>query len=117
MIDHISPHIHGDALENDTNELAALEEDKAARLAQLFQAMADTNRMRIVSLLLEHELCVHDIATLLDMSQSAVSHQMRALRHMHLVKARKEGRHVYYSLDDDHVRQLFHVGLEHVECG
>lgn len=95
----------------------ALQEDKAANLAELFRAMGDTNRMRIISLLLKHELCVFDIADLLSMSQSAVSHQLRALRQMSLVKARKEGRHVFYTLDDNHVRQLFQIGLEHVECG
>ena len=114
MIDNIQQR---QQLEDPSAGIDALDEDKAAQLAQLFQAMADTNRMRIVSMLLDHELCVHDIATLLEMSQSAVSHQMRALRQMHLVKARKDGRHVYYSLDDEHVGQLFHIGLDHVECG
>jgi DNA-binding transcriptional ArsR family regulator len=94
------------------NELIA--EEQAVELADLFRAMGDANRMRIVSVLIHHELCVHDIASLVDMSQSAVSHQLRALRQMRLVKSRRDGRNVYYTLDDDHVRQLFEVGLEHV---
>lgn len=94
-----------------------IDEAKAAGLAELFRAMGDTNRMRIVSLLLEDELCVQDIAAQSGMSQSAVSHQMRALRQMRLVRARKVGRQVFYRLDDDHVRQLFEIGLEHVEEG
>ena len=112
-------HTCGDALSNEPHvaEEDILEEEKASSLAELFRAMGDTNRMRIISLLLNHELCVHDIAVLLGMSQSAVSHQMRSLRQMRLVKSRKEGRHVYYTLDDDHVRQVFQIGLEHVECG
>lgn len=112
-------HSCGDVLNNEPHvaEDDILEEEKAASLAELFRAMGDTNRMRIIGLLLHHELCVHDLAVLLDMSQSAVSHQMRSLRQMRLVKSRKDGRHVYYTLDDDHVRQVFQIGLEHVECG
>lgn len=94
-----------------------LAEDRATSVAELFRTMGDMNRVRIISLLLHHELCVHDIAELLNMSQSAVSHQMRALRQMRLVRNRKEGRHVYYALDDEHVRQLFEIGLEHAEDG
>lgn len=94
-----------------------LDESTAVDLAELFRTMGDTNRMRIIALLMKHELCVHDVANLLDMSQSAVSHQMRALRQMRLVKSRKVGRNVYYTLDDDHVAQLFAIGLEHLRDG
>lgn len=94
-----------------------LDEVRAADLAALLKAMGDTNRIRIISLLMTQELCVHDISGLLDLSQSAVSHQMRTLRQMRLVRARREGRHMYYALDDDHVRQLFAVGLAHVDEG
>ena len=102
------------------NEIALVEadllnEDLAFDLAELFRTLGDTNRMRLISLLIDHELCVHDLAALAGMSHSAVSHQMRALRQTRLVKSRKEGRHVYYTLDDDHVRQLFDIGLEHVK--
>jgi len=85
----------------------------AAGLAETFQALADPNRVRIISALLDGELCVYDIAALLGMTQSAVSHQLRLLRNLRLVKHRKEGRVVYYSLDDDHIRDLFSRGLEH----
>ncbi|GAB4520676.1 MAG: hypothetical protein OHK0046_31230 [Anaerolineae bacterium] len=98
-----------------TAQIAPLDEEQAVPLAELFKTMGDPNRMRIISLLLESELCVVDIARLLGMGQSAVSHQMRALRVMRLVKVRKAGRHVYYTLDDDHVRQLFEIGLAHVK--
>lgn len=119
MVDSVQSHTCGDVLHSEEHlaEADILEEEKAARLAELFRAMGDTNRMRIIGLLLHHELCVHDVAVLLDMSQSAVSHQMRALRQMRLVKSRKDGRHVYYTLDDNHVAEVFKVGLEHVECG
>lgn len=119
MDQKIKSHVCGDVL-NDEPHIAEddiLEEETAASLAELFRAMGDTNRMRIIGLLLHHELCVHDVAVLLGMSQSAVSHQMRSLRQMRLVKSRKDGRHVYYTLDDEHVRQVFQIGLEHVECG
>ena len=86
----------------------------AARLAETFQALADPTRIRIVSVLADHELCVCDLADLLGMSQSAVSHQLRLLRNLHLVKARKEGREVNYSLDDDHIHDLFRRGLDHI---
>ena len=88
--------------------------ERAGELAELFRTMGDTNRMRIISVLREHELCVHDITTLLEMTQSAVSHQLRALRRMKLVKSRRDGRHIYYTLDDEHVEQLFKIGLEHI---
>lgn len=87
----------------------------AARLAETFKALSDPSRVRIISALSQAELCVHDLAAALGMSQSAVSHQLRSLREMRLVRYRKQGRHVYYQLDDDHIRDLFQRGLEHVE--
>lgn len=87
----------------------------AARLAATFKALADPTRVRIVSILTETELCVCDLAATLGMTQSAVSHQLRLMRDIRLVKSRKEGRMVYYSLDDEHIRDLFQRGLEHVE--
>ena len=73
--------------------------------------------MRIVSLLSEAELCVCDLAAALDMSQSAVSHQLRTLRDLQLVRWRREGRQVFYALDDEHVSDLFQRGLDHVIHG
>jgi DNA-binding transcriptional ArsR family regulator len=89
--------------------------DTATRLAQLFKALSDPSRVRIISALTYTELCVHDLSAALGMTQSAVSHQLRSLREMHLVRFRKEGRHVYYQLDDEHISELFQGGLEHVQ--
>ncbi len=89
----------------------------ATRLAQLFKAMSDPTRVRIISALAHTELCVYDLAATLGMSQSAVSHQLRRLRELNLVRYRKTGRHVYYRLDDEHVSELFRCGLEHIIHG
>jgi DNA-binding transcriptional ArsR family regulator len=87
----------------------------ATRLAELFKALSDPSRVRIISALTHTELCVYDLAAALGMSQSAVSHQLRSLREMRLVRHRRQGRHVYYQLDDEHIRDLFRRGREHVE--
>jgi ArsR family transcriptional regulator, lead/cadmium/zinc/bismuth-responsive transcriptional repressor len=86
----------------------------AVQLAAAFQALADPTRVRILSALLEHELCVCDLAAVLGMTQSAISHQLRLLRSLAIVRARKDGRIVYYALDDEHVRDLYQRGLEHI---
>lgn len=86
----------------------------ANRLAATFQALADPTRLRIISALAEQELCVCDLAVLVNMSQSAISHQLRLLRNLRLVKNRKEGRIVFYTLDDEHIASLFRLGLEHI---
>jgi DNA-binding transcriptional ArsR family regulator len=86
----------------------------ATRLAQLFKALSDPTRVRIISALAHTELCVYDLAATLGMSQSAVSHQLRRLRELRLVSYHKTGRHVYYRLDDEHVSELFRCGLEHI---
>jgi DNA-binding transcriptional ArsR family regulator len=90
-----------------------VDEGTAAGLAETFQALSDPSRVRLISALLDGEMCVVDLATLLGMSQSAVSHQLRLLRNLRLVKNRKAGRIVFYSLDDEHIRDLFERGLEH----
>lgn len=84
-------------------------------LARTFGALADPTRVRIISALLQTELCVCDISALLKVSQSAVSHQLRQLRDMRLVKSRKVGRIVYYTLDDEHISELFTLGSEHLK--
>jgi DNA-binding transcriptional ArsR family regulator len=89
----------------------------ASRLAETFKALSDPSRVRIVSLLAEAELCVCDLAAALEMSQSAVSHQLRTLRDMRLVRRRRDGRQIFYTLDDDHVADLFRRGLAHVAHG
>lgn len=86
-----------------------------ARMSSLFGALGDPTRLRIVSALSQRELCVCDIAASLGMSQSAISHQIRQLRELGLVRSRRDGRLVYYALDDDHVLTLFHQAKEHVE--
>jgi ArsR family transcriptional regulator len=107
--------IHADQVESAFASL--VDEEAAARLASTFQALSDPTRVRMISALLEHELCVCDLAVVLGMSQSAISHQLRILRDLRLVRSRKEGRVVYYALDDDHIRDLFSRGMEHVIHG
>jgi ArsR family transcriptional regulator len=86
----------------------------ATRLADTFKSLADPTRVRIISILAETELCVCDLAATLGMTQSAVSHQLRLMSAMRLVKSRKAGRMVYYTLDDEHIHDLFQRGLAHV---
>ena len=86
----------------------------AYRAADFFKIIGDKTRMKILLALFESELCVCDIAVLLDMNQSAISHQLRVLKQAELVKYRKEGRVVYYSLDDDHVKNILDQGLVHI---
>lgn len=94
-----------------------LKDQTSTHLADLFSALSDPTRLRIISVLLEGEMNVGDLAAQLEMSESAVSHQLRGLRHMKLVRSRKHGRQVYYTLDDDHVAKLYRLGLDHVEHG
>lgn len=92
-------------------------EQTFTHLADLFSALSDPTRLRIISVLLEGEMNVGEIAARLEMSESAVSHQLRGLRYRRLVRSRKNGRQVYYALDDDHVAKLYRMGLDHVEHG
>ena len=94
-----------------------LKEPTSAHLADLFSALSDPTRLRIISVLLDGELNVGELAGQLGMTGSAVSHQLRGLRFMHLVRSRKNGRQVFYALDDDHVAKLYRLGLEHIEHG
>ncbi len=94
-----------------------LKDQTSSHLADLFSALSDPTRLRIISVLLDGEMNVGDIAEQLEMSESAMSHQLRGLRHMRLVRSRKNGRQVYYALDDDHVAKLYLLGLDHVEHG
>ncbi|WP_353095801.1 metalloregulator ArsR/SmtB family transcription factor [Tissierella praeacuta] len=90
------------------------EEENLYDLAELFKVFGDSTRIEILWALNEAEMCVCDIAALLNMTQSAISHQLRVLRQATLVKNRKEGKVVYYSLDDEHVKQIFDQGLIHI---
>ncbi len=89
----------------------------ATRLAETFKALSDPTRVRLISALSHSEMCVHELAAAVGVSQSAASHQLRTLREMRLVRFRKEGRHVFYTLDDDHIDSLFRQGLDHIEHG
>ena len=85
-------------------------------IAELFKAFGDPTRVRILSHLLGQERCVSDIAEAVELTQSAVSHQLRILKQMHLIKFRREGKNILYSLADDHVKTILRMGLEHVMC-
>lgn len=90
------------------------ESDHLQELSNLFKVLGDATRMRILNALLQSELCVCDLVGILNMNQSAISHQLRVLRSSKIVKYRKVGRNVYYSLDDDHINQLIRHGMDHV---
>ena len=90
------------------------DEDTLYDLTELFRIFGDSTRVRILYLLFASEMCVCDMAALLGLTQSAVSHQLRALKNVRLVKSRREGKTVFYSLADDHVKVIINQGLEHV---
>ncbi|MCT4509346.1 MAG: metalloregulator ArsR/SmtB family transcription factor [Tepidibacter sp.] len=104
--------IHEDIIENARKNMP--EEETLYDVAELFKVFGDTTRIKIIYALFMSEMCVCDIATLLEMTQSAISHQLRVLKNARLVKFRKEGKVAYYSLDDDHVKQIFDTGLAHI---
>ena len=105
--------IHYDAV--DKIEKGMLSDAMYERLALLFHLFGDGTRIRILHALEQGELCVCDISSLLGMTKSAVSHQLKTLRLANLVKFRKEGQVVYYSLSDDHVKDIIDIGLEHLQ--
>ncbi|HHT67783.1 MAG TPA: helix-turn-helix transcriptional regulator [Firmicutes bacterium] len=90
-------------------------EEALFNLAEFFKVFGDTTRIRILYALFQSEMCVCDIAHLLGMTQSAISHQLRVLKGAKLVRNRKEGRVVYYSLDDDHIKAIFDQGYQHIQ--
>lgn len=91
------------------------DDDEIFELAELFKMFADSTRMKIICALKEKELCVGEIAFITNTTQSAISHQLRILKQSKLVKYRKEGKSVYYSLDDEHVNEILMKGREHIE--
>ena len=91
------------------------QEEMLYDLAELFKVFGDTTRIKILYVLFSKEMCVCDIADLLGMTHSAISHQLRVLKQARLVKFRKEGKVVYYSLDDSHISQIFDCGLSHIQ--
>ncbi len=84
-------------------------------MAEFFKVFGDSTRMKIISSLLVSELCVGEIAEIVNSTQSAISHQLRVLKQAKLVKYRKEGKTVYYSLDDEHIKSIYKIGKEHIE--
>ena len=117
MSDHIEVcsfiHAHEEVVEMVRERMP--EEELLYDLAELFKVFGDSTRIKILYALFESELCVCDIAQLLNMTQSAISHQLRVLKQSHLVKYRRDGKIILYSLADDHVRRIINQGMEHVE--
>jgi ArsR family transcriptional regulator len=104
--------VHAEIIEHVATALPP--DELLAELADVFKVFGDSTRVRILSALQESEMCVCDIAALLQMTKSAISHQLRALRQAKLVKFRRDGKVVYYSLDDAHISGILKAGLEHV---
>ena len=105
--------IHGDVITKVRDNLPS--DETLYDLAELFKVFGDTTRIKILYALFASEMCVCDIADLLGMTHSAISHQLRVLKQARLVKFRKEGKVVYYSLDDNHISQIFDCGLAHIQ--
>ena len=91
-----------------------LDEDKLLMISDFYKALSDSTRLKIVNLLEKNELCVCDISVLLNMTKSAVSHQLKNLKDMNLVKSRKSGKEVMYTLADEHVKEVFDISYEHI---
>jgi DNA-binding transcriptional ArsR family regulator len=105
-----------DALPAAQPQAVALPDDEVLyELADLFRVFGDSTRIKILYALHDNELCVQDIANAVQLSQSAVSHQLRVLKDTKLVRFRRDGKTVYYALDDDHVRSILSLGMEHIE--
>ena len=105
-------HVHSDVIDK-VNETMP-EEEILYDLAELFKILGDSTRIKILYVLFESEMCVFDISQLLNMSMSAISHQLRILKQAQLVKFRREGKTVFYSLADDHVRTILGNGMDHI---
>ena len=95
--------------------LSAMPDIRAVdKLAMFYKIFGDPTRLKLLHCLLENELCVHDLASLVDISQSAISHQLSLLKRENLIKTRRDGKYIYYSLDDEHVKMIYETGLEHI---
>ena len=105
--------IHAELVEAARAHMPA--EDELYDLAELFKVFGDSTRIRILFALFENEICVCDLAELLNMTQSAISHQLRILKNARLVKSRREGKQVFYFLADDDIRTIINQGLDHIE--
>ena len=115
-------------MENENTEQTYMDMDKIKKIknkitsdeiifdmAETFKVFGDSTRMKIISALIEEELCVGEIATLTNSTISAISHQLRILKDFKLIKGRKKGKIVYYSLNDEHVKQIYDIGKEHID--
>ncbi|WJH37202.1 metalloregulator ArsR/SmtB family transcription factor [Paenibacillus aurantius] len=104
----------GSGQESERIKASLVDNGTAEEMAQLFKALGDPTRVKMIYALAQKELCVHDLSRVLDMGQSAISHQLRYLRNLRIVKRRKEGKTVYYSLEDEHVEQIFLQTYQHI---
>ena len=104
--------IHRDVVESARKQMP--HDEKLFDLAEFFKVFGDSTRIRILWALEDREMCVCDIAYLLNMTQSAISHQLRSLKQVNLVKNRRAGKVVYYALKDEHIKQIFDIGMEHI---
>lgn len=104
--------IHSDVVEKVKEKIPS--DEILYDLAELFKVFGDSTRIKIICALFESEMCVCDLSALLGVSQSAISHQLRTLKSSRLVRYRREGKVVYYSLDDDHIKHIFDEGLNHI---
>ena len=105
--------IHQDVVRKTKSQMA--DESTLNELSEFFRIIGDLTRVKILFALDKNEMCVCDIANVLNMTKSSISHQLGTLRKNGIVKCRKEGKEVFYSLDDDHVKEVFEVGMEHIE--
>ena len=106
-------HVHENVLEQVRANMP--DDDTLCDVAEMFKVFGDITRTKILSALFEAELCVCDISEIVKMSTSAVSHQLRILRQTKIVKSRRQGKEIYYSLDDDHISKIYRMALDHLE--
>lgn len=104
--------IHQDIVNKALKEIE--DEDLLMKLTEFFKILGDTTRVKILNVLDKNEMCVCDIANVLNMSKSSISHQLSTLRRSGIVKCKKNGKEVFYCLDDEHVKQVFEIGIEHI---
>ena len=105
-------HVHEEVVEQVKGKMP--DDEKLYDLADFFRVFGDSTRIKILYVLLQSEMCVYDIAMLLGMTQSAISHQLRVLKQMQLVKFRREGKTIFYSLSDSHIENILNQGMEHI---
>ena len=104
--------IHEELVNNAKSKL--LDEDKLLQISDFYKALSDSTRIKSINLLEKSELCVCDISVILNMTKSAVSHQLKNLREINLIKCKRKGKEIWYTLADDHVKQVFDISLEHI---